>query len=60
MAGKVFNLTSAYDAAISSMLLDEEYPTYLNASYKRFLTLDMVKILISLQLITFRLSKMVQ
>ena len=35
LAGKVFNLTSAYDAAISSMLLDEEYPTYLNASYKK-------------------------
>jgi len=35
LAGKVFNLTSAYDAAISSMLLDEEYPSYLNASYKK-------------------------
>ena len=35
LAGKEFNLTSAYDAAISSMLLDEEYPTYLNASYKK-------------------------
>lgn len=35
LAGKVFNLTSAYDAAISSMLLDEGYPTYLNASYKK-------------------------
>ena len=35
LAGKVFNLTSAYDAAISSMLLEEEYPTYLNASYKK-------------------------
>ncbi|WP_312082876.1 bifunctional phosphoribosylaminoimidazolecarboxamide formyltransferase/IMP cyclohydrolase [Epilithonimonas hominis] len=35
LAGKVFNLTSAYDAAISSMLLDEEYPAYLNASYKK-------------------------
>lgn len=35
LAGKVFNLTSAYDAAISRMLLDEEYPTYLNASYKK-------------------------
>ncbi|RQP14525.1 MAG: bifunctional phosphoribosylaminoimidazolecarboxamide formyltransferase/IMP cyclohydrolase PurH [Chryseobacterium sp.] len=35
LAGKVFNLTSAYDAAISKMLLDEEYPTYLNASYKK-------------------------
>ena len=35
LAGKVFNLTSAYDAAISRMLLDEEYPTYMNASYKK-------------------------
>lgn len=35
LAGKVFNLTSAYDAAISRMLLEEEYPTYLNASYKK-------------------------
>ena len=35
LAGKVFNLTSAYDAAISNMLLDEEYPAYLNASYKK-------------------------
>lgn len=35
LAGKVFNLTSAYDAAISKMLLDEEYPTYLNASFKK-------------------------
>lgn len=35
LAGKVFNLTSAYDAAISQMLLEEEYPTYLNASYKK-------------------------
>lgn len=36
LAGKVFNLTSAYDGAISKMLLDEEYPQYLNASYKKF------------------------
>lgn len=35
LAGKVFNLTSAYDAAISKMLLHEEYPTYLSASYKK-------------------------
>ena len=35
LAGKVFNLTSAYDAAISKMLLEEDYPTYLNASYKK-------------------------
>lgn len=35
LAGKVFNLTSAYDGAISKMLLDEDYPQYLNASYKK-------------------------
>ncbi|SFI73698.1 phosphoribosylaminoimidazolecarboxamide formyltransferase / IMP cyclohydrolase [Kaistella treverensis] len=35
LAGKVFNMTSAYDAAISQMLLDEEYPQYLNASYQK-------------------------
>lgn len=35
LAGKVFNLTSAYDAAISKLLLDEEFPEYLNASYKK-------------------------
>ncbi|MBS1550327.1 MAG: bifunctional phosphoribosylaminoimidazolecarboxamide formyltransferase/IMP cyclohydrolase [Bacteroidetes bacterium] len=35
LAGKVFNLTSAYDAAISTLLLEEEYPQYLNASYKK-------------------------
>lgn len=35
LAGKVFNLTSAYDAAISKMLLEEEYPQYLNASYQK-------------------------
>lgn len=35
LAGKVFNLTSAYDAAISRMLLEEAYPAYLNASYKK-------------------------
>ena len=39
LAGKVFNLTSAYDAAISKMLLEEEYPQYLNASYKKVLDL---------------------
>ena len=31
----MFNLTSAYDGAISKMLLEEEYPQYLNASYKK-------------------------
>lgn len=35
LAGKVFNLTAAYDAAISKMLLDEEFPDYLQASYKK-------------------------
>ncbi len=35
LAGKVFNLTAAYDAAISQMLLDEEYPEYLQASYQK-------------------------
>ncbi len=35
LAGKVFNLTSAYDAAISKMLLSCEYLDYLNASYKK-------------------------
>ena len=35
LAGKVFNLTSAYDAAISQFLLDEDFPEYLNISYKK-------------------------
>lgn len=35
LAGKVFNLTSAYDAAISQMLLNEDYPEYLQASYQK-------------------------
>ncbi len=35
LAGKVFNLTSAYDAAIASMLLEQSYPEYLNASYQK-------------------------
>ncbi|MDK2951950.1 MAG: phosphoribosylaminoimidazolecarboxamide formyltransferase / cyclohydrolase [Kosmotogales bacterium] len=39
LAGKVFNLTSAYDAAISNFLLEEEYPKYLNFSLKRGLKL---------------------
>jgi len=34
LAGKVFNLTSAYDAAIARYLLDEEYPSYLPLSLK--------------------------
>ena len=36
LAGKVFNLMSAYDAAISIFLLDdEEYPEYLSVSYRK-------------------------
>ncbi|RRD39021.1 bifunctional phosphoribosylaminoimidazolecarboxamide formyltransferase/IMP cyclohydrolase PurH [Leptotrichia sp. OH3620_COT-345] len=35
LAGKVFNLTSAYDAAISNFLMEKEYPEYLNVSYKK-------------------------
>jgi len=34
LAGKVFNLTSAYDAAISRFMLDEEYPSFLPLSLK--------------------------
>lgn len=37
LAGKVFNLTNAYDATISNFLLEgeEEYPEYLSISYKK-------------------------
>ncbi|XZM23676.1 bifunctional phosphoribosylaminoimidazolecarboxamide formyltransferase/IMP cyclohydrolase [Clostridium perfringens] len=37
LAGKVFNLMSAYDATISNFLLEgeEEYPEYLSVSYKK-------------------------
>ncbi|MDR3272007.1 MAG: bifunctional phosphoribosylaminoimidazolecarboxamide formyltransferase/IMP cyclohydrolase [Flavobacteriaceae bacterium] len=35
LAGKVFNLTSAYDAAISSYILQNDYPQYLNLSYEK-------------------------
>jgi phosphoribosylaminoimidazolecarboxamide formyltransferase/IMP cyclohydrolase len=35
LAGKVFNLTSAYDAAISRYLLDDEYPHYWPLSLKK-------------------------
>jgi phosphoribosylaminoimidazolecarboxamide formyltransferase/IMP cyclohydrolase len=35
LAGKVFDLTSAYDAAIARYLLDEEYPLYWPLSLKR-------------------------
>lgn len=40
LAGKVFNLMSAYDASISNFLLgDEEYPEYLSVSYKKLQSL---------------------
>ena len=39
LAGKVFNLTSAYDAAISSFLLEDSYPEYLTLSYKKSMDL---------------------
>jgi phosphoribosylaminoimidazolecarboxamide formyltransferase/IMP cyclohydrolase len=39
LAGKVFNLTSAYDAAISRYLLDDEYPAYWTMSLKKAQTL---------------------
>lgn len=36
LAGKVFNLMSAYDGAIANFLLgDDEYPEYLSVSYKK-------------------------
>jgi phosphoribosylaminoimidazolecarboxamide formyltransferase / IMP cyclohydrolase len=35
LAGKVFNLMSAYDASIANFLLDEEYPEYLSLSYRK-------------------------
>jgi phosphoribosylaminoimidazolecarboxamide formyltransferase/IMP cyclohydrolase len=35
LSGKVFALTSAYDAAIARYLLDEEYPSYLPVSMKK-------------------------
>ncbi|MBS9779388.1 MAG: bifunctional phosphoribosylaminoimidazolecarboxamide formyltransferase/IMP cyclohydrolase [Moraxellaceae bacterium] len=35
LAGKVFNLTSAYDSAISQFLLEEENPEYLTISYQK-------------------------
>lgn len=39
LAGKVFNLTSSYDAAISNFLLENEYPEYLTISYKKSIDL---------------------
>ncbi|MDR1234567.1 MAG: bifunctional phosphoribosylaminoimidazolecarboxamide formyltransferase/IMP cyclohydrolase [Mycoplasmataceae bacterium] len=35
LAGKVFNLMSAYDAAVSQFMLRDEYPDYINASFKK-------------------------
>ena len=35
LAGKVFNLTSAYDAAISQSLLNDKFPPYYTISYKK-------------------------
>ncbi|MDF2880747.1 MAG: bifunctional phosphoribosylaminoimidazolecarboxamide formyltransferase/inosine monophosphate [Clostridiaceae bacterium] len=39
LAGKVFNLMSAYDAAISNFLLEDKYPEYLTLSYKKSMDL---------------------
>lgn len=40
LAGKVFNLMGAYDAAVSRFLLgDEVYPEYINMSYKKSMDL---------------------
>lgn len=39
LAGKVFNLMSAYDGAISNFLLEEGYPEYLTFSYKKHMSL---------------------
>jgi len=38
-AGKVFNLTAAYDAAISSYLLAEDFPQFLESSYEKVMDL---------------------
>lgn len=35
LAGKVFNLTSAYDAAIAQQLLNDKFPPYFAASYQK-------------------------
>jgi phosphoribosylaminoimidazolecarboxamide formyltransferase/IMP cyclohydrolase len=39
LAGKVFGLTAAYDAAIARFLLDDPYPNYLPLSLKKAQTL---------------------
>ncbi|MCA4781535.1 bifunctional phosphoribosylaminoimidazolecarboxamide formyltransferase/IMP cyclohydrolase [Empedobacter falsenii] len=38
-AGKVFNLTSAYDAAISTYILGENFPQFLESSYEKVMDL---------------------
>ncbi|WP_291076273.1 MULTISPECIES: bifunctional phosphoribosylaminoimidazolecarboxamide formyltransferase/IMP cyclohydrolase [unclassified Empedobacter] len=38
-AGKVFNLTSAYDAAISTYILGEDFPHFLESSYEKVMDL---------------------
>jgi phosphoribosylaminoimidazolecarboxamide formyltransferase/IMP cyclohydrolase len=35
LAGKVFNLMSAYDAAVSNFLLEDDFPEYLAPVYKK-------------------------
>ncbi len=35
LAGKVFNLMSAYDAAVSNFLLEDDFPEYLASVYKK-------------------------
>lgn len=39
LAGKVFNLTSAYDAAISTYILNEDFPHFLESSYEKVMDL---------------------
>ncbi|QAT40698.1 bifunctional phosphoribosylaminoimidazolecarboxamide formyltransferase/IMP cyclohydrolase [Clostridium sp. JN-9] len=39
LAGKVFNLMAAYDAAISNFMLEDKYPEYLALSYKKSMNL---------------------
>lgn len=35
LAGKVFNLMGAYDAAVSTFLLDEDFPQYLSLPFRK-------------------------
>lgn len=39
LAGKVFNLTSSYDAAISQFLLEDKFTPYLSLSYQKAMEL---------------------